>query len=134
MKKTILFLITVALVSTLAFTGCDKLLGIIGLEKKKSDKPPTGEVQPTQPGTPGVTPAPAPAPAPSMSPDMAAASVNGKYYNLLRSIYVPSDRSSYGDFYEWGYWSGSSWKGHTNLPHGYWVYVYPNWYIWGNRK
>lgn len=131
MKKTILFLITVALVSTLAFTGCDKLLGMIGLERKKADTPPAGEVQPPQPG---VTPAPAPMPTPSTSPDMITASVNGKYYNLLRTIYVPSDQNSYGNFYEWGYWSGSSWKGHTNLPPGYWVYVYPNWYIWGNRK
>jgi hypothetical protein len=65
---------------------------------------------------------------------MITASVNGKYYNLLRTIYVPTDRGSYGDFYEWGHWNGSSWKGHKNLPPGYWVYVYPNWYIWGNRK
>ena len=62
------------------------------------------------------------------------ASVNGKYYNLLNTLYVPQDKGSYGDFYDWGYWSGSSYAGYTNLTPGYWVYVYPNWYIWGNTK
>lgn len=62
------------------------------------------------------------------------ASVNGKYYNLLQTLYVPQDQGSYGDFYEWGYWSGSSYAGYTNLTPGYWVYVYPNWYIWGNTN
>ena len=23
-------------------------------------------------------------------------------------------------------------QGHSNLPAGYWVYVYPNWFIWGD--
>ena len=120
--------------SLLVFSGCDMILGVLGLEKKKGDTPTTEEVQPAQPGTPTKGVAPATPSAPSTSPELLTASVNGKYYNLLRTIYVPSDRGSYGDFYEWGKWSGTSWKGHTNLPPGYWIYVYPNWYIWGNRK
>jgi len=66
--------------------------------------------------------------------DADTASVNGKYYNLLTTLYVPDDYSSYGAFYEWGYWSGSSYGGYNNLPSGYWVYVSPNWYIWGNQR
>ncbi len=62
---------------------------------------------------------------------LARASVNGKYRNLLRVISVPHDRASYGDFSDWGYYTGSEWQGHKNLPAGHWVYVYPRWYIWG---
>ena len=80
-----------------------------------------------QPGAPAVS-------GPTMSPDMVKASVNGKYYNLLTVISVPDDRGSYGDFDDWGYYSGTSYAGYSNLPAGYWVYVYPNWYIWGNQQ
>jgi len=58
------------------------------------------------------------------------ASVDDKYSHLLRKIAVPEDQGFYGDFYDWGSWSGSSWRGHTDLPSGYWVYVFPHWYIW----
>lgn len=58
------------------------------------------------------------------------ASVNDKYSHLLRKIAVPEDQPGYGDFYDYGYWSGTSWHGHTDLPPGYWVYVFPHWYIW----
>jgi hypothetical protein len=64
--------------------------------------------------------------------DLTTASVNGKYQNLLMTVYVPQDNASYGSFYDWGYSTTSSWAGYNNLPPGYWVYVYPNWYIWGN--
>ena len=68
------------------------------------------------------------------STDEVKASLSGKYYNLQKILYIPGDQGSYGDFYEWGYWTGDSWGGYTNLPPGYWVYVYPNWYIWGNSR
>lgn len=58
------------------------------------------------------------------------ASVDDKYSHLLRKIAVPEDQGFYGDFYDWGSWSGTSWRGHTDLPPGYWVYVFPHWYIW----
>lgn len=64
--------------------------------------------------------------------DLEKASVSGKYSNLLEVIDVESDRYSWGDFNEWGYRTDSYYKGYTNLPPGYWVYVYPNWFIWGN--
>jgi hypothetical protein len=62
------------------------------------------------------------------------ASVNGKYYNLLKVINVPQDKGSYGDFDDYGYYSSTSYAGYTNVPAGYWVYVYPDWYIWGNQR
>ncbi len=62
------------------------------------------------------------------------ASVDDKYSHLLRKIAVPEDRGFYGEFYDWGYWSGTSWQGHTDLPPGYWVYVFPHWYIWRDRQ
>ena len=57
------------------------------------------------------------------------ARLGGKYSKLLKKLTVETDRSTYGDFYDYGYWDGSSWAGHNNLPKGYWVYVAPNWHI-----
>jgi Ca-activated chloride channel family protein len=62
----------------------------------------------------------------------AKASLNGKYKNLLRIIDAPDDSSAYGDFSDFGRWEGTSYRGQNNLPQGYWVYVAPHWYIWGD--
>jgi hypothetical protein len=59
---------------------------------------------------------------------------NGKYSNLLHALYLPDERESYGDYYEEGYYTGSYYEGYDNLPPGYWVYLYPYWYIWGNQR
>ncbi|MHC4548546.1 MAG: toxin-antitoxin system YwqK family antitoxin [Planctomycetota bacterium] len=59
------------------------------------------------------------------------ATVKGKYRNLLFKVAAPDDRASYKDFNDYGWYSGTSYKGHKDLPKGYWVYVYPYWYIWG---
>ena len=59
------------------------------------------------------------------------ASVNGKYSDLIQTVNCPSDSTTYGEFYEWGYWGGTSWCGQTTQP-GYWVWVEPNWHIWEN--
>jgi hypothetical protein len=66
--------------------------------------------------------------------DLTTASVNGKYRTLLTTLYAPQDQGSYGSFNDWGYSTSTSWAGYTNLPQGYWVYVYPNWYIWKNTS
>jgi hypothetical protein len=66
--------------------------------------------------------------------NLTKASVNGKYSNLLRVINVPQDRGSYGDFDDYGYYSSTSYAGYDNIPAGYWVYVYPDWYIWGAQR
>lgn len=59
------------------------------------------------------------------------ACVGGKYAKLLRKIRVERDRIQYGEFNDAGYWNVQSWGGYEGLPAGYWVYVYPHWYIWG---
>ncbi len=62
------------------------------------------------------------------------AQVNGKYKKLLRRFAVPDDVDGYGDFSDYGYYTGTSYAGFDDLPVGYWVYVRPNWYIWGVAK
>ena len=62
----------------------------------------------------------------------AKAAVNGKYKNLLRIVEAPGDSATYGSFHEYGRWEGTSYLDQNNLPQGYWVYVAPNWYIWGD--
>jgi len=62
------------------------------------------------------------------------ASVNGKYKKLLRRIKVENDKASYTEFSDYGYYTGTSYVGYDNLPPGYWVYVYPHWYIWGEMS
>lgn len=59
------------------------------------------------------------------------ASVEGKYQKLLKRIKVPQDKANYQEFTDYGLYEGTSWAGFDNLPKGYWVYVYPHWYIWG---
>jgi hypothetical protein len=59
------------------------------------------------------------------------ASVNGKYRKLLKRINVPQDKNGYGEFSDYGAYSGTSYAGYNNLPAGYWVYLAPHWYIWG---
>jgi hypothetical protein len=55
---------------------------------------------------------------------------NGKYKHLLRVLLLPGDQASYNQFTDFGYWSGTAYGGATDLPLGYWVYVYPRWFIW----
>jgi hypothetical protein len=67
-----------------------------------------------------------PVPSPASN---SVASVNGKYSDLIQVVNCPSNRGSYGEFYDWGYWSGTYWCGQSTQP-GYWVWANPNWYIW----
>ena len=67
--------------------------------------------------------------APEATARPAAASTANRYDTLLRTIDAPDDRASYGDFCNYGYWTGTSYAGHDDLPPGYWVYVAPKWYI-----
>jgi hypothetical protein len=64
----------------------------------------------------------------------AKAHADGKYQKLLRRIRVPRDKQSYGEFHDYGHYEGSEWAGFTELPAGYWVYLAPHWYIWGEIK
>jgi hypothetical protein len=56
-----------------------------------------------------------------------------RYRGLMRRLYIPSDRGRYGHCREWGRWQGRSYKGHHNLPRGYWVWRAPYWYIYARR-
>jgi hypothetical protein len=62
------------------------------------------------------------------------ASVDDKYNRLLKTIYAPDDRNRFRDLYEWGYRNNSSYEGNRNLPGGYWVYLFPYWYIWESES
>ena len=60
------------------------------------------------------------------------ATVDGKYRRLLKKIEVRNDVATYGEFQDFGPWDETAYSGHSDLPTGYWVWVYPNWYIWGD--
>ena len=62
------------------------------------------------------------------------ATVNGKYRMLLRQFKFADDKNNYGDFNDYGSYSGTDYAGFSGLPRGYWVYVAPYWYIWGDLK
>ena len=61
------------------------------------------------------------------------ASANGNYFNLQQILTCAADRNSYGEFSDYGYWGGGPWCGQTGEA-GYWVYVYPNWYVWSGAR
>ncbi len=61
------------------------------------------------------------------------ASMGGRYTDLLETLDVPQDSLKFGDFYELGFQTRTSYQGYTGLPNGYWVYVKPYWYIWKTK-
>jgi len=69
----------------------------------------------------------------TLDEDLEKARVGGKYDKLLHKIAVPDDVKSYGEFNDWGHYSGTSYKGATALKPGYWVYVAPHWYIFAEK-
>lgn len=58
------------------------------------------------------------------------ASVGGKYGQLLHTIEAPEDYLNYLGFNDFGYDTTKAYLGEKNLGAGFWVYVYPRWYIW----
>ncbi len=60
------------------------------------------------------------------------AAMNGKYKNLSRVLLVPNDRSSCDRFTDFGFWNGTAYSDVTDLKPGYWVYVYPRWFVWSD--
>lgn len=70
--------------------------------------------------------------APVLQAQTVSSSVNGKYENLVQILECPEDQGNYGSFNEYGYWDGGAWCGDYGQA-GYWVYDYPNWYIWNNE-
>lgn len=63
-----------------------------------------------------------------------AANVSGKYFDLLATMKAPTDRYKNGDLKEFGYQNIENYLGYSQLPDGYWVYVYPDYYIWGESN
>jgi hypothetical protein len=61
------------------------------------------------------------------------ARVNGKYRMLLAQLKAPADLTMYKDFSDAGRRDATDYAGQVDLPKGYWVYVYPYWYIWRDR-
>lgn len=57
-----------------------------------------------------------------------------KYQDLLDKILRPDDWHAYGSFFEFGHRRGDGFEGAEGLPDGYWVYVYPHWYVWGGAE
>lgn len=53
----------------------------------------------------------------------------GAYEGWVQTLRCDEDVSTYGSYYDYGYWGGGSWCGDYGAE-GYWVYVAPNWYIW----
>jgi len=64
---------------------------------------------------------------------LAKARVEGKYTELLEIFEAESDYRAYSTFHDFGHYPATSYAGQSDLPDGYWVYVYPNWYIWKNK-
>jgi hypothetical protein len=64
---------------------------------------------------------------------LAKARVEGKYTELLEIFEAESDYRAYSTFHDFGHYPATSYAGQSDLPEGYWVYVYPNWYIWKNK-
>jgi hypothetical protein len=63
----------------------------------------------------------------------------GRYRGLLKRIAVPQDAGKVSVFADHGSRHGPTdprpdYEGHKALPQGYWVYVHPYWYIWGERQ
>jgi hypothetical protein len=64
---------------------------------------------------------------------MKLASANGKYDNLIHRVPAPEDLNQFGKFREFGFSKAKNYAGHNDIPPGYWVYVFPHWYVWGKQ-
>jgi hypothetical protein len=61
------------------------------------------------------------------------ATCDGKYSDLLDKLTVPADARRFGRFFDYGRWEGTNYADRTGLPPAYWVYVAPDWYLWGEN-
>ncbi|OUS04606.1 hypothetical protein A9Q90_07460 [Gammaproteobacteria bacterium 54_18_T64] len=65
--------------------------------------------------------------------EASSSSANGKYSDLLQTLSCPGDQNRYGAYADEGYWGGGQWCRQQGKA-GYWVWVSPNWYVWGNQR
>lgn len=61
------------------------------------------------------------------------ASMQGKYVLLLQKIHAPKDIEKHGPAHDAGFLDRTEPAGANNPPTGYWVYVYPHWYVWDEK-
>jgi hypothetical protein len=61
---------------------------------------------------------------------LAKARVRDKYAMLLRQFKCPGDFGKYENFRDLGLRRLKEYADQKDLPPGYWVYVYPYWYVW----
>jgi hypothetical protein len=75
--------------------------------------------------------------APAAPPDpekcWTKAKCNGKYAMLLHQFKIEKDAEEYGELKDLGYRTTAKYADQADLPAGWWVYVQPYWYIWGER-
>jgi hypothetical protein len=72
----------------------------------------------------------APTPGENLEQMLKKAAVDGKYRMLLAQFKVEKDKDEHGEFKDLGMRNMPTYGDHKDLPKGYWVYVYPYWYIW----
>jgi hypothetical protein len=61
------------------------------------------------------------------------ASVQGRYSGLVQKVPCPGDRDIYGQFHDYGWWSGPVYCG-SRVASGWWVYAHPFWYVWSRNR
>ncbi len=125
MTRSILVPLAIALAMSFALFACG------GASKEPDTRPVPVLVPAPHPATEAPARGSEPITAIATDPrvDQQRASVGGTYADLIKTIYVPGDLESYGEFNDYGWWGPGPWAGEMQ-PAGYWVYVYPHWFVW----
>jgi hypothetical protein len=75
----------------------------------------------------------APAAPPNLEESLKKAQCDGKYAMLLHQFKAEKEADEYGEFKDLGFRNRKKYAGQDDLSAGWWVYVQPYWYIWGDR-
>lgn len=66
----------------------------------------------------------------ALDPDAALRKAqSGGYTGVERTLLARYDYLRYGEYHDYGYSKESVYAGVKDIPPGYWVYVYPHWYV-----
>ena len=57
-----------------------------------------------------------------------------RYQGLLHVVYLPSDKAGYTEYRDYGFSNTPNYGNKNGLTAGFWVYVYPRWYVWKEMK
>ncbi len=81
---------------------------------------------------------PGPEPGPTVGPTAEEKSdpksAFGKYYKLKREILSPIDFVRFGRYHDRGGTADRESGSIQDLANRYWVYVFPTWYVWEERR